>query len=132
MSDIQKMIFVVQEHFASHHHFDFRLEMDGVLKSWAVPMGVPVEFGKKHLAVEVNDHELEYANFEGDIPEGNYGAGTVKIWDKGNYTLIERNQKKIEFIPEGKKLFGRYVLILFKEEKGKRYWLIFKKHEHQK
>lgn len=121
------MIFVIQEHFASHHHFDFRIELDGVLKSWAVPKGIPDKSGVKHLAVEVEDHPIDYADFEGEIPEGHYGAGIVKIWDKGEYNLIKREKNKIEIELYGEKIKGSYVILFFKEEKGKRMWLIFKK-----
>ena len=121
------MIFVIQEHFASHHHFDFRIEMDGVLKSWAVPKGIPEKKGEKHLAVEVEDHPIDYADFEGKIPEGYYGAGIVKIWDKGEYNLIKKDKKKIEFELSGEKIKGKYVLLFFKKDKGKNLWLIFKR-----
>jgi len=121
------MIFVVQEHFALHHHFDFRIEMDGVLKSWAVPKGIPEKKGEKHLAVEVEDHPIDYANFEGEIPEGYYGAGIVKIWDKGEYNLIKKDKKEIEIELNGEKIKGRYVILFFKKDKGKNLWLIFEK-----
>ena len=116
-------IFVVQKHDASHLHYDFRLEMDGVLKSWAVPKGVSEKPDEKRLAVAVEDHPFEYANFEGEIPRGEYGAGTVEIWDKGNYEMIEATKKAYKFILNGKKLKGQYVLFNFKNDKN---WLLFK------
>jgi len=117
-------IFVIQEHWASHHHFDFRLEMDGVLKSWAVPKEIPTEEGIKRLAIQVEDHPLEYANFEGEIPEGQYGAGKVKIWDKGEYEIIERKEDKIKFRLKGIKLNGIYQLIKYKGRENQ--WLLMK------
>jgi DNA ligase D-like protein (predicted 3'-phosphoesterase) len=116
-------IFVVQEHWASHHHFDFRLEMDGVLKSWAIPKEIPVERGVRRLAIQVEDHALEYADFEGVIPEGEYGAGKVLIWDKGTYELVEKSESKIRFKLLGRKLKGTYQLIKFK---GGNQWLLMK------
>lgn len=121
--------FVIQKHQATHLHYDFRLELEGVLKSWAVPKGLPEEKGIKRLAVQVEDHPVEYINFEGRIPEGLYGAGTVKIWDRGNYKLIEKTSNRIEFELLGKKICGRYVLIKLKKTKYKTtkpQWLILK------
>jgi DNA ligase D-like protein (predicted 3'-phosphoesterase) len=116
--------FVVQLHHARHLHYDFRLEMDGVLKSWAVPKEPPTQPGVRRLAVMVEDHPVSYIDFEGVIPEGIYGAGKVEIWDKGTYTLKYRDQNKIEFTLHGNKLNGDYVLLKFKEDKN---WLLIKK-----
>ena len=116
-------IYVIQKHQATHLHWDLRLEMDGVLKSWAVPKEPPTVKGVKRLAVLVEDHPLEYATFEGIIPEGKYGAGTVEIWDKGTYMLVDRKPSKIILEIKGKKLKGTYCLLRFKEEKN---WLFFK------
>lgn len=117
--------FVVHEHWASQHHFDFRLEMDGVLKSWAVPKGVPVASGIRHLAMQVDDHSLDYVSFEGTIPEGHYGAGKVEIWDKGDFTLDERTPTLIRFTLDGAKLQGEYALVLMSGGKGQ--WLLLKR-----
>jgi len=117
--------FVVQEHHARRLHYDLRLEMGGVLKSWAVPKGIPEISGDRKLAVQVEDHPLEYGKFEGVIPEGQYGAGTVKIWDRGLYEPIVWGENKIEFIAKGEKMEGRYVLVKFKKA-GEKNWLLFK------
>ena len=117
-------IYVIQKHDATHLHYDLRLEMDGVLKSWAVPKIPPTESGIKRLAVEVEDHPIEYASFEGTIPEGAYGAGTVEIWDRGSYRLLERKESEIAVDIHGEKLKGVYYLIRFK---GGKNWLFFKK-----
>jgi DNA ligase D-like protein (predicted 3'-phosphoesterase) len=118
-------IFVIHEHHASHLHWDLRLEYDGVLKSWAVPKIPPTEKNVKRLAIQVEDHPIEYAKFHGIIPEGNYGAGEVKIWDSGKYNLLEKNSKKIIFELHGKKLKGKYCLIKTNYE-NKKSWLFFK------
>ncbi|MGC9104329.1 MAG: DNA polymerase ligase N-terminal domain-containing protein [Candidatus Methanodesulfokora sp.] len=102
--------FVVQEHHARRLHWDLRLEMDGVLKSWAVPKGIPEKKGLKRLAIQTEDHDLSYIDFEGTIPEGMYGAGEVKIWDSGEYELMERNDK-IKFLAKGRRMNGEYVLL---------------------
>jgi DNA ligase D-like protein (predicted 3'-phosphoesterase) len=123
----ERAIFVVQEHHASHLHYDFRLSMDGVLKSWAVPKGVPEEKGIKHLAVETEDHPLEYAKFEGDIPKGEYGGGQVIIWDHGEYVLEHRDQDKVVIELKGTRLKGRYSVVRFKgRESSPKNWLIMK------
>jgi len=135
--------FVVQEHNASHLHWDFRLELpefvpkegepkEGtgawVLKSWAIPKGPPEHSGIKRLAVQTEDHPVSYINFSGDIPEGQYGAGHVEIWDSGKFHLIKRTEKEIEFVLAGKKIIGEYVLVKTKGFGGsKNAWLIFKK-----
>jgi len=114
--------FVVQEHQARRLHWDFRLELDGVLKSWAVPRGPPEEPGIRRLAVEVEDHPIDYITFEGSIPKGEYGAGTVKIWDEGDFKLNRRTKDIYEFSLKGKRLVGKYALVRFKE----RNWLMIK------
>jgi len=119
----KKLIFVIHHHFATREHYDLRLEMDGVLKSWAVPKKPPEKPNIKRLAIQVEDHPLEYASFQGTIPEGQYGAGTVKIWDKGTYGVIEKTKNKIVFNLKGRKLKGEYSLILFRPPKN---WLLFK------
>lgn len=117
--------FVVHDHYAEKagHHHDLRLEMEGVLKSWVVPKGVPEKIGAKRLAVAVEGHPIEYVDFEGEIPKGYYGAGIVKIFDKGKYELIEKIEKKIVFELKGKKLKGNYSLIKFKKPNQ---WILFK------
>jgi len=118
------MKFVVQEHHASRLHYDFRLEMDGVAKSWAVPKGMPEKKGEKKLAIQVEDHSVEYMNFEGEISEG-YGAGRVKIWDEGEYRLLKKNEKEIKVELKGEKVKGTYVLIKFPKA-GENAWLLMK------
>lgn len=118
------MRFVVQKHHASHLHYDLRLEMDGVLKSWAIPKEPPVVPGIKRLAIAVDDHDLSYINFEGVIPEGMYGAGSVEIWDSGEYKLLEKTPRKIAVYLKGERLQGYYSLIKFKDN-----WLFLKHHK---
>lgn len=115
--------FVIQEHHATHIHWDFRLEMDGTLKSWAIPKGVSTVVGVKRLAIQVEDHDFSFINFEGTIEEGVYGAGKIMIWDSGAYDLLEKSDKSIEIVLHGKKIDGRYVILYWKEKN----WLIFKK-----
>ncbi len=118
-----KSRFVVQKHQASRLHYDFRLEMEGVLKSWAVPKAIPLVPGVKRLAVEVEDHPIAYIDFAGKIPEGEYGAGTVEIWDKGEYKLDNKVTDRLEITLTGEKLSGSYVLI---HTDGKN-WLLIKR-----
>jgi len=117
--------FVVQEHQASRLHYDFRLELGGVLKSWAVPKGMPTESGIKRLAVAVEDHPVDYINFSGIIPKGEYGAGEVKIWDKGKWQMLDGSWEhgSMKFNLAGKKLQGEYVLVRLKDKKN---WLVYK------
>jgi bifunctional non-homologous end joining protein LigD len=122
--DSRRNRFVVQEHHASHLHYDFRLEMDGVLRSWAVPKGPPQKPGIRRLAMQVEDHPIEYIDFEGMIPEGQYGAGTVHIWDRGTYDFEDSEPGNLKFILHGTKLDGRYALIHI--EKRPQDWLFIK------
>lgn len=116
--------FVVQEHNATRLHWDFRLEMGGVLKSWAIPKEPPIRPGVRRLAVAVEDHDLDYIDFQGIIPEGEYGAGTVEIWDKGSYEMESKKPDKMVFELRGSKMKGRYVLLHFTDKAEN--WLMFK------
>lgn len=128
--------FVIQKHQASHLHFDLRLEMDGVLKSWAVPKGPSIKAGERRLAVEVEDHPIEYGKFEGTIPKGEYGGGTVMLWDHGNWTPAPKGrveEGRIDFVLEGQKLQGAWSLIRTKSDPAKKNrkpnWLLIKRSD---
>lgn len=135
-----ELIFVVQKHAASHLHYDFRLEMEGVLKSWAIPKGPSMNPADKRLAIMVEDHPYAYKDFEGTIPEGNYGAGKVIVWDSGSYTLTDSSEiiekrfneglKKghLGFILKGKKLNGEFAFVKLKG-KQENDWLLIKKKD---
>ena len=124
--------FVIQKHDASRLHYDFRLEMDGVLKSWAVPKGLPWEKGEKHLAVEVEDHPVDYATFEGIIPQGQYGGGTVMVWDRGQYHVYGEDPMKalrdgrMHLVMDGEKAKGEWSLIRTRMDASKPQWLLLK------
>jgi bifunctional non-homologous end joining protein LigD len=123
-------IFVVQRHDASRLHYDFRLEMNGALASWAVPKGVPLEPGQQHLAVHVEDHPLEYATFEGEIPKGEYGAGTVEIWDSGTYELLEQKRNGgLTVRLHGRRLDGVWALVPARLSGDEKNWLILRKRD---
>ena len=123
--------FVVHEHDATHLHYDFRLEINGSLRSWAIPKGPSMNPSEKRLAVQVTDHPMEYIGFEGIIPQGHYGAGSVVIWDNGTYESLEKNVDRISFILNGKKLKGKFTLVRFKAKGETKEWLLIKqKDEH--
>jgi len=118
--------FVVQKHRASRLHYDFRLEIDGTLKSWAVPKGIPVARGEKRLAVHVEDHPVSYIDFEGVIPKGQYGGGTVMVWDIGTFEMLgpsDVDSGKLHFVLEGKKLKGEWRLVRMR---GGDQWLLIR------
>jgi len=139
-----KLVFVVQKHDASRLHYDFRLEMEGVLKSWAIPKGPSLDPSVKRLAMMVEDHPFDYRNFEGIIPEGNYGAGTVIVWDEGTYEPLEdasgnkkENEKhllkqlhagSLKFVMHGKKLKGEFALVKTSYQ-GENSWLLIKHND---
>jgi bifunctional non-homologous end joining protein LigD len=123
-------IFVVQRHDARRLHYDFRLERDGVLASWAVPKGVPLEPGQQHLAVHVEDHPLSYATFAGEIPKGNYGAGTVEIWDHGTYELVEEKPDGgLTVRLHGTRLEGTWTLVPAHLSGDEKNWLLLRKRD---
>jgi bifunctional non-homologous end joining protein LigD len=123
----ERPMFVVQKHHARSLHYDFRLERGGVLASWAVPKGIPLEPGERHLAVHVEDHPLEYGTFEGEIPGGQYGAGTVEIWDSGWYELLEEKPDGgLTVRLHGKRLDGVWALVPAKLSGDPKNWLILR------
>jgi bifunctional non-homologous end joining protein LigD len=123
-------IFVVQRHDARRLHYDFRLERNGALASWAVPKGIPLEPGQQHLAVHVEDHPLEYATFEGEIPKGEYGAGNVEVWDNGTYELLEEKKNGgLTVLLHGKRLNGTYALVPAHLSGDEKNWLILRKKD---
>lgn len=140
VSKSKKSVFVVQRHNASHLHYDFRLSIDGVLKSWSVPKGIPLRSGTKRLAIMTDDHPLAYASFEGTIPEGSYGAGNIEIWDQGVYKNVKKTERgsiksmrqclkdgtlEVELV--GEKLEGIYILVYMEHGAKKGNWLLMKK-----
>jgi DNA ligase D-like protein (predicted 3'-phosphoesterase) len=136
----RRPIFVIQKHDASHLHYDFRLQIGRVLKSWAVPKGPSTDPREKRLAVQTEDHPLEYADFEGTIPEGEYGGGTVMVWDAGWYRNLKvdaTGRERTSMLKAwngghlavwlvGRKLRGGYALTRFRRERGKAQWLLVK------
>jgi DNA ligase D-like protein (predicted 3'-phosphoesterase) len=122
--------FVIQKHHARNLHYDLRLEREGVLKSWAIPKEPPRTAGIRRLAIETEDHPIGYEEFEGVIPEGEYGAGTVEIWDRGSYRRAEWEENSIVFEVNAKKLKGTFCLIKLKpKEHDDQSWLFFRKKE---
>jgi bifunctional non-homologous end joining protein LigD len=125
-SKVEKQVknrFVIQKHQANQLHYDFRLEIGGVLKSWAIPKGIPPEAGVRRLAIEVEDHPPDYIDFTGIIPEGEYGAGTVEIWDKGSYEMKNQTPNFLEFNLKGRKLAGEFALIRMADKN----WLLIRR-----
>jgi bifunctional non-homologous end joining protein LigD len=120
--------FVIQEHHARRLHWDVRLERDGVLVSWAVPMGLPNDPETTHLAVHTEDHPLAYRTFEGTIPAGEYGAGRMSIWDCGRYETLHWNDHKVDVVLRGERANGRYELVNQHDEDEPRKWMIRRKH----
>lgn len=122
------LIYVIQRHQASRLHFDLRLQRGSILKSWAIPKTPPEKTGDKRLAVETEDHPLDYAGFKGTIPQGQYGAGTVEIWDQGTYEPLDWKSSKIVIDIHGRKLKGAFALIKLRPKEGEKNvnWLFFK------
>lgn len=135
---MNKNIFVIHKHQARNLHYDFRIEVGGVLKSWVVKKGLPEDYSEKRLAIETEDHDIKYADFKGTIPQGQHGAGTVEIWDKGTFENIsEENGKKIpikkalsnghvDILLHGKNVQGKFVLLFYRETRGQKHWILRK------
>lgn len=131
-----KLKFVIQKHAASHLHYDFRLELDGVMKSWAVPKGPSYDPAVRRLAMEVEDHPIEYNSFEGTIPQGQYGGGTVMLWDRGTYEAEDGGGEEslrdgyargdLKFTLHGERLVGSWVLVRMRREGARAQWLLIK------
>ncbi|MBN1689021.1 MAG: 3'-phosphoesterase [Candidatus Omnitrophica bacterium] len=131
-------IFVVQEHHAKRLHWDFRLEVAGVLKSWAVPKGPSLDPQERHLAIQVADHDLKHADYEGIIPDGQYGSGPVLVWDRGTYELIEPGNAdeglrggKLSFQLKGSRLKGAFSLVKMRKPGLEKEWLLIKKKDDE-
>jgi DNA ligase D-like protein (predicted 3'-phosphoesterase) len=121
------LVYVIQEHDASRLHYDLRLERGGVLQSWAIPKSPVMEEGVRRLAIQTEDHPLGYEDFEGVIPQPEYGAGTVKVWDRGVYTPVETAPDRLVVDIDGRRLKGRFALIRIKAREGSdKAWLFFK------
>jgi DNA ligase D-like protein (predicted 3'-phosphoesterase) len=124
LADWERPVYLVHEHFSRSHHFDLRLEFDGVLRSWAVPKGLSTEPGVRRLAMQVPDHALSYAPFEGEIPEGSYGAGKVEIWDRGTFDVVEHANDKLVVRIRGRRIQGTYHLVRATFKDDRRSWLV--------
>jgi bifunctional non-homologous end joining protein LigD len=125
MSETRSPRFVLHDHATKHHHYDFRLERDGVLKSWAVPKGLPELAGERRLAIAVEDHQIAYITFSGTNPEGEYGAGVVAIADQGTYEPFAWDNDRIEVVLHGARFSGKYLLVRFRKA-GEKEWLVMK------
>jgi len=122
----ERPVYMVHEHHSRSHHFDLRLEFDGVLRSWAVPKGLSTQAGVRRLAMEVPDHALSYAPFEGEIPEGSYGAGKVEVWDRGTFDVLEQAPDRLVLAIRGRRVQGVYHLVraAFRDRADGRSWLV--------
>ncbi|MFW5933006.1 MAG: DNA polymerase ligase N-terminal domain-containing protein [Candidatus Hadarchaeota archaeon] len=124
---MSELKYSIQKHDATNLHYDLRLEKEGVLKSWAIPKGPSRDPSEKRLAIETEDHPLDYVFFEGKIEEDRYGGGTVSLWDRGSYEPVKWGEDEIIVDLDGEMLAGKYVLIRFQPEENPENWLFFKK-----